>query len=67
MDWKNLNGHKPLIVKAARQVGKNESIMHFAKNNFTNIIYLNFALANNIYSFPCFCTFLILDYLKQLD
>ncbi len=44
IDWKNLDDHKPLIIKGARQVGKTESIMHFAKNNYSNIIYLNFAL-----------------------
>lgn len=74
IDWKNLGDHKPLIINGARQVGKTESIMHFATNNYSNIIYLNFAIklgntnigcANNIYSFPYFCAFLIRDYLKN--
>lgn len=36
--------HKPLIVKGARQVGKTESILHFAKKQYINVIYINFAL-----------------------
>lgn len=42
--WKEDKEHKPLIVKGARQVGKTESILHFAKKNYSNIIYINFAL-----------------------
>lgn len=42
--WKEDKEHKPLIVKGARQVGKTESILHFAKDNYSNIIYINFAL-----------------------
>ena len=42
--WKESPSHKPLIVKGARQVGKTESIMHFAKENYENIVYINFAL-----------------------
>ena len=42
--WKEDKEHKPLIVKGARQVGKTESILHFAKENYSNIIYINFAL-----------------------
>ena len=43
-NWKNDPNHKPLIVKGARQIGKTESIMHFAKNNYGNVVYINFAL-----------------------
>ena len=43
-DWKNDKNHKPLIVKGARQIGKTESIMHFANSNYSNVIYINFAL-----------------------
>lgn len=41
-DWKNSPDHKPLIVKGARQVGKTESILRFARQNYKNIIYINF-------------------------
>lgn len=43
-EWKADPNHKPLIVKGARQIGKTESILHFAKNHYKNIIYINFAL-----------------------
>ena len=41
-EWKLNSDRKPLIVKGARQVGKTESIMRFAKNNYSNVIYINF-------------------------
>lgn len=43
-DWKADPFHKPLIVKGARQIGKTESILHFAKDNYENVVYINFAL-----------------------
>ena len=42
--WKEDPEHKPLIVKGARQIGKTESILHFANENYSNVIYINFAL-----------------------
>jgi predicted AAA+ superfamily ATPase len=42
-EWKNDEDHKPLIVKGARQVGKTESILKFAHNNYSSVIYINFA------------------------
>lgn len=42
--WKADSVHKPLIVKGARQIGKTESILHFARNNYENVVYINFAL-----------------------
>lgn len=42
--WKQNDLHKPLIIKGARQIGKTESIMQFAKANYKNIVYINFAL-----------------------
>lgn len=43
-EWKNDPDHLPLIVKGARQIGKTESILHFASNNYENVVYINFAL-----------------------
>jgi len=43
-NWKADPAHKPLIVKGARQIGKTESIMHFARENYENVVYINFAL-----------------------
>jgi predicted AAA+ superfamily ATPase len=41
-EWKNQETRKPLVVKGARQVGKTESILHFAKTAYQNIKYINF-------------------------
>ena len=41
-DWKKNANHNPLIVKGARQIGKTESILHFAKYNYDNVVYINF-------------------------
>ena len=41
-DWKQDKDRKPLIVKGARQIGKTESILRFAKDNYDNYIYINF-------------------------
>ena len=40
--WKNDPEHKPLIVRGARQVGKTEAIRHFARENYNNIVEINF-------------------------
>lgn len=44
INWKADPAHKPLIVKGARQIGKTESIMHFVRANYENVVYINFAL-----------------------
>ena len=44
LEWKNKKDKLPLIVKGARQIGKTESIIHFAKENYTNIVSINFVL-----------------------
>lgn len=44
IEWKNDPNHMPLIVKGARQIGKTESIKHFAKENYKSVIEINFAL-----------------------
>ena len=38
--WKEDPEHKTLIVKGARQIGKTESILHFANENYSNVIYI---------------------------
>lgn len=40
--WKNTVGKKPLIVKGPRQVGKTESVLRFGRQNYKNVIYINF-------------------------
>ena len=44
IDWKNNPEHLPLIIKGARQVGKTFSINKFARENYQNVISINFAL-----------------------
>lgn len=41
-DWKNDRDRKPLIIKGPRQVGKTWSILKFAKDNYSNVVYINF-------------------------
>ncbi len=44
VEWKNSENRMPLIVKGARQIGKTESIKHFAKENYEYIVEINFVL-----------------------
>ena len=44
VEWKNDKDKKPLIVKGARQIGKTDAIENFAKNNYKNVIEINFVL-----------------------
>ena len=41
-NWKNDPERKPLIIKGSRQIGKTESIRHFAKANYDSVIEINF-------------------------
>lgn len=40
--WKNSKNRKPLIVHGARQVGKTYIIKEFGKEEYENLIYVNF-------------------------
>ena len=40
--WKSNADRKPLIVKGARQIGKTRSIESFARQNYKNVIQINF-------------------------
>lgn len=42
IEWKNTVGHKPLLIKGCRQCGKTFSVLHFAKEHYKNVVYLNF-------------------------
>lgn len=44
IDWKKDKGKMPLIVKGARQIGKTDAIENFARNNYKNIVEINFVL-----------------------
>ncbi len=44
LEWKKNEERLPLIIKGARQIGKTESINHFASENYGNIVIINFVL-----------------------
>lgn len=44
LQWKKTENKNPLIVKGARQIGKTASIELFAKQNYKNIVEINFVL-----------------------
>ena len=48
MDWKNTPGHKPLLVKGARQVGKTYIIDEFCQKNYKNILKFDLIQDNSI-------------------
>ncbi len=41
LEWKEKEERLPLIIKGARQIGKTESINHFANQNYGNIVSIN--------------------------
>lgn len=42
-NWKNSTGKKKaLVIKGLRQIGKTYSVREFAKENYKNVIYVNF-------------------------
>ena len=40
--WKNSDNKKALVIKGLRQVGKTFSVLNFAKENYENVVYVNF-------------------------
>lgn len=47
-NWKSDEWHHALIVIGARQVGKTTSILHFAKFNYKNVIYIDLEESDGI-------------------
>lgn len=43
-DWQSKSHRKPLILRGARQVGKTYLIENFSKNNFKEVVKINFEL-----------------------
>lgn len=41
-EWKKNPDRKPLIVKGSRQIGKTESVCHFAEKAYEHVVYINF-------------------------
>jgi predicted AAA+ superfamily ATPase len=51
--WKNSKNRKPLIIQGARQVGKTWLMKEFGKQEFEQVVYLNFESSsrlNNLFS-----------------
>jgi len=42
IQWKKLAGRMPLVLHGARQVGKTFIVSKFARENYSNFVYLNF-------------------------
>ena len=43
-EWKNTEFKKPLVIKGIRQCGKTYIVQKFAKENYENVVYMNFIL-----------------------
>ena len=43
-DWKKDSGHKPLVIRGSRQVGKTESIREFASKHYESVVEINFII-----------------------
>lgn len=49
LEWKNLKKNKmPLILYGARQVGKTYIVTEFGRENYKNVVYVNFELDEKI-------------------
>ena len=50
VNWKNSSHRKPLILQGARQVGKTWLMKEFGKNEFEQVVYLNFESSERLKS-----------------
>ncbi len=44
LNWKRSADRKPLVIKGIRQCGKTYIVQKFAKENYDNVVYMNFIL-----------------------
>ena len=44
LEWKHSDDRKPLVIKGVRQCGKTFIVKKFAKENYQNVVYMNFLL-----------------------
>lgn len=65
LEWKKSVDRKPLIVKGARQIGKTESIKHFAAN-YENFVNINFALEKK-YKTICEDGYTVQDVIRNIS
>lgn len=64
INWKNSSERKPLVIKGCRQCGKTFSVLQFSKENYKNVVYINF-FENPSYS-SIFDDSLDVDYLTMM-
>lgn len=48
--WKNKKGHKPLILRGARQVGKTWLLQEFGKLHYAHVVYVNFDSSQELHN-----------------
>jgi predicted AAA+ superfamily ATPase len=48
ISWKNAKNRKPLIIQGARQVGKTWLMKEFGKQEFEQVVYLNFESSSRL-------------------
>ena len=65
LEWKHSADRKPLIVKGARQIGKTESIKHFAVN-YENFVNINFVLEKK-YKTICEDGYTVQDVIRNIS
>ncbi len=65
LEWKKSADRKPLIVKGARQIGKTESIRHFAAN-YENFVDINFVLEKK-YKTICEDGYTVQDVIRNIS
>lgn len=65
LEWKSSSDRKPLIVKGARQIGKTESIKHFAAN-YENFVNINFVLEKK-YKTICEDGYTVQDVIRNIS
>lgn len=49
LEKRKKTNRKPLIVSGLRQVGKTTSILEFCKNNYENVVYIDFRMINHFF------------------
>ena len=50
IEWKNREGHRPLVVSGLRQIGKTTSVRFFGEQNYKNVVYLDLRSDKTIHS-----------------
>lgn len=65
LQWKNSENKKPLVIKGLRQIGKTYIVKQFAKESYSNVIYLDFR-KNQELRFVFDRSFVVNDLISQI-